>query len=391
MGLAVYRKRLFNGLHVDERWLMGAFALFSVVSLINFSCFPYSRMGHYRLEDYATFLFAIPLFLYLRQLKLDVRCLAVMFAIVACIIGCLSVAQLWSMKAGHGFLLTFDNPMAQFTNRPSGAVNPMRYAAISLILVGFSLNAMLFMRNKPLWFKCLLAFAVLLGGTACILTQVRGAWLALLALLGIYFIALFFMGHKKLMGTFIAGCIVALVFISQLEAVENRIERTEYALTLYFSGNSNSSVGARLDMFKAAWMLIQERPWFGHGLNTYSAKATAIRQNTPGMNSEVGRWHNPHNEILQVMVEKGVIGLLTLVLLFAAPVWLFVSVFRHNKYNPNLAFLSFSGLVVVVVYFFAGLSVALFEHDVFNHFYVLMIVLFAAQVRSYLRHQEQGA
>jgi O-antigen ligase len=127
-----------------------------------------------------------------------------------------------------------------------------------------------------------------------------------------------------------------------------------------------------------------QNPFFGHGLNSYNPKATEIRKRTPGMSGEVGRWANPHNEILQVMVEKGVIGLITLLLLFGAPGYLFLQALSKaddSVVGQQIKFYAMSGLSLLIVYAVAGQSVALFEHDVFNHFFALMVLLFASQIR----------
>ena len=101
------------------------------------------------------------------------------------------------------------------------------------------------------------------------------------------------------------------------------------------------------------------------------------------MNREVGMWNNPHNEILQVMVEKGVVGLATFIAILASCAYLFISAYRNNKGNNAVAYFAFGGVIILVVYFMAGLSVALFEHNVFNQFFTIVISVFAGQVYAY--------
>jgi O-antigen ligase len=112
-------------------------------------------------------------------------------------------------------------------------------------------------------------------------------------------------------------------------------------------------------------------------------KATNIRLETPGMNREVGKWNNPHNEMLQVTFEKGLIGLVTFFAIFASCAYLFISAYRKNKDNNAVAYFAFGGLIILVVYFMAGLSVALFEHNVFNQFFSIVISVFAGQVYAH--------
>jgi len=55
-------------------------------------------------------------------------------------------------------------------------------------------------------------------------------------------------------------------------------------------------------------------------------------------------------------------------------------------------FYAISGLSLLIVYAVVGQSVALFQHDVFNHFFTLMVLLFASQVRviEYLGDRAAG-
>jgi O-antigen ligase len=193
----------------------------------------------------------------MRQVKFSLVHLIIVLSLIAVGLGCLSVLQYWHMKTQGDYVFTSGSDMAQFWLRPSGGVNPMRYAAISLIFMGFAINAALFVRNKSIALKLLLALAVTGSAIACLLTQVRGAWLGLFAMLCIYILVLFYVGHKKLLLGFLVLCVFGLVALSQQPQVESRLNKTEQSLQRYLDGDSHSSLGARLDMFRAALLLIQ--------------------------------------------------------------------------------------------------------------------------------------
>ncbi len=364
MGLAgLYRlKERFYDLTGAEKWLLASFALFSIVSMVSFFYWPQTREARMHLEDYATFMMLLPLYLLLRQHRFNFVLLLVVFSVVSVELGFLSLMS--------------------DVARPSGAVNAMRYGNISLVLAVIPVVAMLLVRNKPFSFsfRFFLIAASVLGFIACFLTQSRGALLSIPFLAFLYGIYLYRAGHPRFLMALTVGAVLIVAVASQQE----RVQQSLTSIDRYLQGDSSSPLGARFDMFKAAGILIKERPIWGHGLNSYSPLATEIRKNTPGMNYEVGLWANPHNEILQVMVEKGVIGLITLLLLFAAPGYLFLQAL--NKADDSVAgqqmkFYGMSGLSLLVVYAVAGQSVALFEHDVFNHFFALVVLLFASQIR----------
>ena len=304
---------------------------------------------------------------------------------VACVLGVVSIVQYISMQYFGQYVLTGDSRMSRLWLRPSGGVNPMRYAAISLIFACFTLNAMLLIRNKAVWLKAWLITAMSLAVIACLLTKVRGSWLAFPVLLIAYGIYLHKVSSPGFLLGLLFGGLLVLGGVSQTQMVQLRVDRSVVSVQAYLNGDAQTSLGARFDMFKAAGILISEKPIWGHGLNSYSPKATEIREATPGMSHEVGMWHNPHNEILQVMVEKGVIGLITLILLFAAPAYMFIKALYDKR--VEVKYYGMNGLAILIVYAVAGQSVALFEHDVFNHFFALMILLFASQI-SVIKRQD---
>lgn len=370
-----------------ELLLVWAFTAFSIISIISFFYWPHSRESQMRLEDYGTFLLLLPLFLVLRQYYFNLTYVVVLLALVACVLGVVSIIQYVSMKYFGQYVLTGEGRMSRDWLRPSGGVNPMRYGAISLIFVCFALNALLLIRDKAAWLKVLLVAAVLMALIACLLAQVRGSWLALPVLLLAYGIYLYKAGHPRFMlGVLLAG-VLLLGVASQTQVVQSRVAQAVSNVNAYLGGNGQTSIGARLDMFKAAGILISQSPIWGHGLNSYSPKASEIREATPGMSREVGMWNNPHNEILQVMVEKGVIGLITLILLFAAPAYMFIKALYDIR--VEVKYYAMNGLAILIVYAVAGQSVALFEHDVFNHFFALMILFFASQI-SVIQRQGVG-
>ncbi len=379
LGLCgLYRlKKQHYSLNKAEKWLLFSFALFSVVSIISFFYWPQTRSARMHLEDYVNFIMLVPLYLLLRQFVFKFKWLIGVLAMVAIMLGCVSIAQFIAMKYYGVTILAIGEV---FWNRPSGSVNPMRYGNISLVLAVIPIVAMLLVRNKVLSLKFLLVLASVLGLVACFLTQSRGALLSIPVLTFLYGMYLYRAGHPRFLMALVAGAVLVVGVVSQ----QDRVQRSFSSIERYAQGDSRSPLGARFDMFKAAGILIKQSPVFGHGLNSYSPLATKIRKNTPGMSHEVGMWNNPHNEILQVMVEKGVIGLITLLLLFAAPGYLFWQALKNagdSKAGQQVRFYAMSGLSLLVVYAVAGQSVALFEHDVFNHFFALMVLLFASQIR----------
>ncbi len=377
MGLSgLYRlKGNLYDLTVAEKRLLASFFLFSLVSIISFLYWPHNRMAQMHLEDYSTFLMLIPLYLLLRQFRLDFTWVLVSLALASIVLGVVSILQYVAMKGFGTQILISENTWSHLWGRPSGGVNPMRYGAVSLILAAISLNGMLVVRHKARWLSIMLAMAVVLGLTACLLAQSRSSLFAIPVLAFAYGVYLYRTGHPKFLMVVVVGTVLLVGGLSQ----HSRVQATFLSIESYQQGNSKTSLGGRFDMFTAAVILIKQNPVWGHGLASYFEKGKEVRKDNPRLHPLVGAVSNPHNEILLVLVEKGIIGLITLLLLFAAPGYLFFKALYSG--SQVVSFYAVSGLSLLIVYAVVGQSVALFQHDVFNHFFTLMVLLFASQIR----------
>jgi len=362
-------------LNKAEKWLLFSLALFSVVSIVSFFYWPHTRLAQMHLEDYGTFLMLIPLYLLLRQFRFNFTWLLVLLASTSILLGAVSIMQYVAMKYFQTQIFISDNYWSHIWLRPSGGVNPMRYGAVSLILAVISLNGILVVRHKSNWLKVMLVLALVMGLAACFLAQSRGSLLAIPVLAFAYGVYLYRAGHPRFLMVLAVAAVLLVGGLSQ----SDRVQRTIGSIEQYQEGNSRSPLGARFDMFTAAVVLIKQNPIWGHGLGSYLEKGKEVRKDNPSLHPDVGTWSNPHNEILLVMVEKGIIGLLTLLVLFAAPAYLFLKALYSS--NQAVIFYAVSGLSLLIVYAVVGQSVALFQHDVFNHFFTLMVLLFASQIR----------
>lgn len=366
-------------LSFDEKLLLFSFAAFSVVSIVSYFYWPQTREGRMHLEDYSIFLMLIPLYLLLRQFSFNLVYSLSSIAIASIILGGVSVTQYLSIKYFEVDILMLDNPWS-LVLRPSGGVNPMRYGAISLILSVICLSGVLLVGGLSRRFKFLLGLSCVMGFVACLLVMARGSLIAIPFLMFTLAFIMRARGSIKVVKIIVLGFMLGVCSLG----LSDRIQSTVVHVEQYYNGDSKSPLGARIDMFKAAIILIKEKPVWGYGLNSYSLRAADIQSSTPGMSNEVGKWNNPHNEILQVMVEKGVVGLITLLLLFVSATYFFVRRLWVGLMgvDDRVLFYSVSGLCLLVVYAVAGQTVALFEHDVFNHFFTLVVLFLASQIRA---------
>jgi O-antigen ligase len=88
-------------------------------------------------------------------------------------------------------------------------------------------------------------------------------------------------------------------------------------LSEYSNGNSNTSIGLRLEWQKNSINLIKERPLLGHGTGSFKGEYARIL----GSGDQLLSSQNPHNDYLWLGVELGIFGTLSLIALLLAAAW----------------------------------------------------------------------
>lgn len=374
-----------------EKFLLFIFFGYSLVSIASFLYWPYTKDSHMRLEDDLKFMLFIPLYLVLRLYCFNWNVLLYVFAIFAILLGVSSVLIYLEGCCSPPYLPNIHPYFDIFSwNRPSGSVNPMRYAAVALIVMAFLVNAKLVIRGKGVPLNAALMLAIVLALVACILTNTRGVWLAIPVLLVAYLYFLYKQGQFKYVWLVLAVAGLLSVAILQSSFVQKRINTTLHNFELYGQGYVDTSLGARLDMYKFSLTLISQNPLWGHGLGGFKAKAQEARKRgeIEGAARELGVRRTPHNEFLQVLIERGVLGLFVVLGLFFIPAVIFYRALKSK--DEGVLFYGLNGMVVLLVFFVAGQTGTLFNHNVFTHFYIILILLFASQITVLDCRAEQG-
>ena len=119
----------------------------------------------------------------------------------------------------------------------------------------------------------------------------------------------------------IIGIVMIISFVVLLPKYSSTfdfgIKSAESDWTAYSNGNSNTSVGLRLEWQQNSIRLIKEKPFFGHGTGSFEGEyARQI-----GSNDKLLASQNPHNDYLWLSVELGVMGGLLLLGLLLSAAW----------------------------------------------------------------------
>ena len=251
--------------------------------------------------------------------------------------------------------------------RDAGYINPIPYStACALIsIIAFSL----LLGNSPLKGKTLPLFAFLLSLPPIILSETRGIWLAFTLSIFIIIVVKCIKNppsRKYILFTFILTAILTSTgaFLFK-DKINERYNQTIYEVKKIQSGDYNTSVGLRLQMWMLAPELIKQRPILGHGQEQRDILKGKLEH------GEISRslYHYAsahfHNQFLDKMVKSGVIGTMLVIGLLLYPLMMV------RKSPPSDAYIIIG---LVSLFFIAGLTDVPFSHPQPLMLYLLFLV-----------------
>lgn len=189
---------------------------------------------------------------------------------------------------------------------------------------------------------------------ALILTQTRGAWLAVLITIFIMVIT-----EKKLRVPTFAIFILLAISLPFNSTVQKRTLSIKNELTAYFVHDRSTSMGQRFDMWINSTIAISEKPITGHGNNNLQQRYASLESDK----IKPLRWHpHAHNDLLEAWSSFGIFH-------FLATALLFIAILLPEKSLPIIK----RNIPLFAVYFVTGLS----ESILIKAYSLQFLVIFA--------------
>lgn len=257
-------------------------------------------------------------------------------------------------------------------------LNPIHFGDIALLLAVLSALSVHWLRRDTSWVVALKLIGCVGGFYASWASQSRGGWLALPAIA----VICLFWGHglskrarwaSALLFVLVIGGTLALS-----QTVRSRFDTGFSDLSAMSAGHMDTSLGIRIQLWKAAVKLIGENPVLGLGAHGYhdAMPAMAAAGVVTPMAAQYGEGE-VHNQILAYTSDYGLFGLIAILAIYFGPAWFFVrSAARNQRAREHRAALM--GLIVTVSFFIFGLSVETFDLKVTTAFYATMLAVLAA-------------
>ena len=326
-GYALLRYRFRQALQRDEWALLGTLAFFVLVHLVDVLV----RSGDFAEFDNASrFLLLLPIFFFLR--KFDVAPVFLSAGLVLGAVGCGGLA-VYQVIIGDA-------------ERATGITNAVPFGGISMTLGMMCLVFVWPARDTKT--RAIFAVGFMAAGVAAMLSLTRGAWLALPA--GVLVLVVINPGQllRPAMRYGVLLCMLAGVLaLSQLPATKQRLAQVWTESQGYLeSGPSLSSVGLRLEVWRASLLSIGDHPLTGIGLGNFRAELKRLGEAGQIDPLLYGRLAHAHNEFLAATMDLGPIGLIALCLVYAVPLLAFLA--RARTAGRETLALLMSGVMLVV-------------------------------------------
>lgn len=363
-------KRTSNKLTKQDMWIVGVlFAYAFIVSVL-----ALLEDGTRGVDRPIRFLFAIPVLILILRFPPRLAWMWTGLALGACFAGTWSAWQKFFEGA----------------DRAAGYTHVIQFGNLSMLMGIFCFAGLGWALAQPRFRYAWCSFLVVGGGMGMLgslLSGSRGGWIGLPVMAFVLYKAY---GKSSTISLKLAmlGSIVlisiAAYSIPQV-GVQERLHAAFDDISQYHSGvNRDTSLGLRFEMWRGAGQLIAERPLLGWGQTGYSAAMEAL-----GEQGEItilaSQFDHAHNEYIDALAKRGVVGLTVLLALYFVPLRLFASGLKHQ--NLETRALAVAGTLLAVGYIDFGLSQAFLSHNSGVMFYAFWLTLlwgcYSVQLRKH--------
>ena len=358
------QQKLNNQIH-DSRTILLILTMLSGVVSIFLSDLYHSTFIPRHYDAASRVMLAIPIYLALRNS--DIR--AVSWLQYGLPLG--AIASLLIVLHMHGDYFYYGRASTDF-------LHPIYFGNLALMLGFLSLFSINWLNqdSKPVialkisgWFS---------GIYISILSQSRGGWIAIPILLIVWLT----MQNKKLNAIKLpyALPVLLVIFIASyffIDIVQQRIDRIFIDLSAFSQGHTDTSIGQRFQLWKAALYLYCQNPVFGIGLDGFANSMTTLSQSgfITEEAAQLGRGE-VHNQILANLVSQGIPGLLSILSIYFIPLFMFIKSTKSNSNIKRTAGLM--GICLTLGFFVFGLTVETFNIKMLVSFYSLTLVVLLA-------------
>ena len=270
-------------------------------------------------------------------------------------------------------------------DRSTGVTNAIIFGDLALIMGVLAIAGFEnFTSSSNRTMVILPLLALFSGLVASALSMARGGWIAIPVL----FAVIAWYSSKYLTLKLVAICslvmlaTIMMLYLTPQSGLQDRVERTSTNIISYINSQQvddparATSIGTRLESWKAGWMIFLENPVVGGGW-AYYQKNTQKLIDKGFVNQSAGNYTHPHNQFFSSLAKGGGIALIATVVLFLFPAIIFYRTIQLNT-DVFIRNLGLVGLVFITGIVIFNLTESFLERTRPIMFYAFYLsVLFA--------------
>ncbi len=365
-GIYVLTKKSLLNLSKVDKWLIYSY-LFYFLTFVLSLCINGGKMRD--LDTASRVVFLIPVLLLLLKYPIKTCVLSYSIPLGGIVSVCIALYD--------KFILNLNPDQNPRIMHIQGGDISMSLGILSLIIALYAYQ------KREMKLTVLSVIGGLCGIVGSLLSTARGGWVALPILL---IVILWIYRHslsKRFFLTFFGIIAVASVGISQMpnNRIMERINVAQKDIQLYLDkNNGNTSLGARFEMWKSAIAMAKEKPLFGWGIQGATEKR---KQETKEKiaTGNIGQFTHAHNQYLDDLSKRGIVGLLALLAVLFIPLRSFMKNLKTaNNEIKLIATLGVAHILSVMIY---GLSQGFLVHNSGTIFYFFLTIVFYTAIRTH--------
>ncbi|HEX6550479.1 MAG TPA: O-antigen ligase family protein, partial [Gammaproteobacteria bacterium] len=137
----------------------------------------------------------------------------------------------------------------------------------------------------------------------------------------------------------------------------------------------NNSIGQRLEMWRAAWLIARDHIFMGAGTGSYMAEVKKISKERRVFPAIVSYDH-PHNDYLNSLSSQGFLGIAAYLTGLVYPLFLFVKALAQGDKYRRAA--GYAGIIMVLGLLVFGMTETMFTHSIVMSWYVTFTAMLMA-------------
>lgn len=372
------------------KWLLNASLFYVVICIFSYALSDdplYS--AKYFESHYAVYLLTVPITYAIFKSQISARNVLLIFITTGIIIGFGAIADSSGFARSKYWIFDEYPDVPNFDTVGIGlGMNSIHFAIVTASILAIVVSSLTIAAKKFNKLEIILiVISILFLSFALAMSGGRSAWISVPFIFGIPFLLSNLSVKLKL--SFLIFSVIGIIFILQMPYVHKRVSLVSEEITEYLISEdtvdtvrSSTSIGLRFELWRAAWEVFIQNPVIGAGTGNFRSNMQKLELGaTERFHHDIELHRNPHSLYFKSLAERGVLGLISTLVILLLPGLFFLKYACKSKSIEKRS-IAVSGGLVVIVFSLGGLTIGSLHKTELSIFYIFFISLFFGMLLS---------